>query len=276
MRELAGYLELAQLILINRYGRFPVIKAGGPVVSLTTFGHRAQTVYLAIESIGRGGVRPSRLILWIDDKDLLDNLPIPLRRLQKRGLEVILCKNYGTHKKYYPYVESQESFDLPLVPADDDILYPRYWLRKLVDANLEYPEMVNCYHAGTIDDDKNSGRLCMSGKSCYSTEPSIRYHALGGYGVIYPPSYLMALKRAGTAFESCCLMQNDAWLYVVTLRSGHKVRQILPSPPYFTFQSIPGSQRTALKGHGHDTALSAILNESDIELLQNDCGITTN
>jgi hypothetical protein len=259
--------------MINRYGRSPVTKPGGPVVSLTTWGQRAKTVYFAIESIARGEALPSRLILWIDEVDLFNKLPATIRRLQRRGLEVRLCKNYGPHKKYYPYVESQDSFDLPLVTADDDILYPRYWLRKLVEANHDYRGIVNCYFAGTVKFDHDSGRTCVSGRSCHSTDPSLCHIAIGLAGIIYPPGYLMVLKRAGTAFQSCSPTQNDIWLHVMSLRSGYKVRQILRLPPYFSFQSIPGSQRTALKGRDHDTAISATFNESDIKLLRDGCGV---
>jgi len=275
VRELVGYMQLAPLPLINRYGRSPATQPGGPVVSLTTYGRRAQTVYLAIESIARGEARPSRLILWIDEIDLFKNLPATIRRLQKRGLEVRLCENYGPHKKYYPYVESQDSFDLPLVTADDDILYPRYWLRKLVDANRKYPGTVNCYFAGTIEFDKRSGRMDVKWISCHSTDPSSLYHPLGGAGVIYPPPYLMALKRAGTAFMSCCPTQDDVWHHVMALRAGLKVRQIVPLPPYFSFQSIPGTLGTALKGGGEDWQVAATYTESDIRLLRADCGTAT-
>ena len=273
VREFFGYLQMVPLPIINRYGGSRVTQAGGPVVSLTTYGRRAQTVYLAIESIARGEMLPSRLILWIDETHLFNNLPATIRRLQRRGLEVRLCKNYGPHKKYYPYVESQDSFDLPLVTADDDILYPRYWLRKLAEAYREHPEVVNCYFAGGIEFDKSSGGMCVKWKSCQSTDSSFCYHPVGFPGVIYPPSYLRALKLAGTVFESCCPTQDDVWHHVIALRTGFRVRQILRLPPYFSFQSIPGSQRIALKGRDGAAAISATYTESDIQLLRATCGV---
>jgi hypothetical protein len=143
-----------------------------------------------------------------------------------------------------------------------------------VDANREYPGMVNCYFAGNIEFDKSSGRMCVKWDSCRSTDPSYCYHPLGGTGVIYPLPYLMALKRAGSAFESCCPIQDDIWHHVMALRAGYRVRQILPLPPYFAFQSIPGTHRTALKGRDGKTAISATYKESDIELLRADYGVT--
>jgi hypothetical protein len=272
VREFLGYVQLIPLPLINRYSRFPVTAEDGPVVSLTTYGQRARTVYLAIESIARGEVLPSRLILWIDEIDLFNNLPKTLRRLQNRGLEVRLCENYGPHKKYYPYVESQKVFDDPLVTADDDILYPRYWLRKLVDAYREFPGTVNCYFAGSVEFDKTMVTMCLKWSSCHSTGSSFLYHPLGGAGVIYPPLYLIALKDAGTAFRNCCPTQDDLWHHVMALRTGYRVRQILPLPPYFSFQSIPGTYRSALKGSGEDWQVAATYTESDIQMLRAEFG----
>lgn len=271
LREILGFVELAPLPFINRFGKSAVTHPNGPVVSLTTYGQRVQTAYLAIESIARGELLPSRLILWIDEIDLLNNLPKTIRRLQSRGLEVRQCKNYKSHKKYYPYVESQDSFDRPLVTADDDILYPRYWLKTLVDAHLRFPEAINCFFAGDVEFDRVTGELRMRWHSCHSTNPHSCFHPLGGTGVIYPPAYLMALKRAGTAFESCCPTQDDLWHHVIALRSGFKVRQILPFPPYFAFQAIPGTRRTALMGSGEDWQVAATYKESDIQLLRDEC-----
>lgn len=105
-------------------------------------------------------------------------------------------------------------------------------------------------------------------KSCHSTDPCFRYHPVGLAGVVYPPQYLAALKRAGSAFESCCPTQDDVWHHVIALRAGFKTRQILLMPPYFAFYSIPGTSRTALKGRDGDEAILATYREPDIELLR--------
>ena len=117
-RALRLRADMRWLMLCNRF-RWSAVAGGnsGPVVSLTTYGKRVQAVYLAIESIARGSALPSRLILWIDDPALYANLPPTLLRLKRRGLEIRYCKNFGPHKKYYPYVESQRAFNAPLVTA---------------------------------------------------------------------------------------------------------------------------------------------------------------
>jgi hypothetical protein len=215
------------------------------------------------------------LILWVDEISLFNDLPATLRRLQDRGVEVRLCRNYRSHKKYYPYVESQDSFGLPLVTADDDIIYPKFWLKLLVEANQQFPDVVNCYFAGDVEFERDTGELSVKWKSCHSTDASFCHHPLGGTGVIYPPKYLRALKCAGAGFESCCPTQDDIWHHVIALRAGFKVRQILPLPPYFAFQSIPGTRRSALNGEGKNWQISASYTDSEIEKLRISYSATT-
>jgi hypothetical protein len=223
--------NVIRFFLVNRLAVSSVTAPGGPAVSMTTYGSRSQTVYLAIESIANGDVRPSRLILWIDDEELLKNLPATIRRLQKRGLEVLWSKNYGPHKKYYPYVESADAFSVPLVTSDDDMLYPKYWLKELVEANQQHPENVNCFWAHVVTINESGIGRSQDWTQCDTMHPSYRHIAAGVTGVIYPPAFLMTLKRAGTAFETSCPKADDIWLHVQALRSGHKVLQILTRLP---------------------------------------------
>lgn len=48
---------------------------GAPIVSLTSYGERVAISYLAIESILKGRLRPSRIILWVDDEETVEHLP---------------------------------------------------------------------------------------------------------------------------------------------------------------------------------------------------------
>jgi hypothetical protein len=240
--------DLVWLKLRNRFGRRPITQAGGPVVSLTTYGKRIETVHLAVESIGRGQMRPSRILLWLDDPSMIENLPSGIRRLQGRGLEVRLCENFGPHKKYYPYLESLGTVEVPLVTADDDVLYPPHWLKELVQAERESPDSVNCYRAREIAVGEDGLGRYESWKLVESTEPSFCHFAIGVGGIIYPVLVQRLLRQQGDAFIDCCPRADDVWLHVQALRGGYKVRQI--ANHCFELRYIPGTQTTALY-HGN-------------------------
>lgn len=275
-REIARLYFLIRFWLYNRLGSKAVTQPGSPVVSLTTWGKRALTVYLAIESIAAGRVRPSRLILWIDDERLIRSLPATLRRLQRRGLEVKLSQNYGPHTKYYPYVESEQTFSVPLVTADDDVLYPYYWLDDLSCALAESPDTIHCFwtHLIRMDGDRMLGYKHWD---WYGGDMKPRYRnlPLGVFGAAYPVSFLAVLRQAGAAFQDVCPKGDDLWIHVQALRSGFKVRQVAPRIPYFAFYSVPGSQDVALCHEnvdraGYDSQIKTLYSHSDLHLLTND------
>jgi glycosyltransferase involved in cell wall biosynthesis len=243
----------------------------GPIVSLTSYGERVGAVHLAIESIARGSLLPSRLILWLDDEAVFLNPPAAVNRLKQRGLEVRLTKNYGPHTKYYPYLEITETFEHPLVTADDDVLYPRFWLLRLVQAFQEHPKVINCYRARVIALRGQGLAKYKDWLICESTQPSFRHFATGVAGVIYPPQILAALKKAGSAFQQCCPKADDIWLHAQALRAGYKVRQIAPHALHL--QILPGTQRTALESYncfasGNDRQAMQTYNVNDVQVIR--------
>lgn len=257
--------------LLNLYERAPITQPDGPVVSLTTYGKRTRIVFLAIESIARGRLLPSRLILWIDDKAVFGNLPATLRRLAKRGLEIRLCENYGPHKKYYPYLESLQKVEVPLVTADDDLFYPRYWLQRLAEAFHQSPDTVNCYRARVIGLNQAGLAKYDSFTIADSTMPSFRHLVTGGAGAIYPPQLQRVLKQDGTAFLSCCPRADDLWLHVHALRTGYRVRLI--NKRQFPLVNIPATQATALCHYnqsrgGNDRQIALTYRASDVDRLR--------
>ena len=228
----------------NLHSKSAVTSVGGPVVSLTTVGDRINTVYLAIESIASGSVLPSRLILWIDNEEALKNRPDSIRRLEARGLEVGASQNYGPHTKYYPYLLATDKFAVPLVTADDDVLYAKWWLQGLIDANRNRDDLVNCYRAHVIMIEEGQFKSYQLWKSCHSTEASFLHFATGVSGCIYPIPLLSRLKAAGSVFQQLCPKADDVWLNVNALRGGFRVKQIRSWS--IRFPLIPETQSTGL------------------------------
>lgn len=66
----------------------PVTSNCPVTVSLTSHGSRLATVHTSIQSIAAGKVRPGRMILWLNGDPSAHELSTPLKRLQKRGLEI--------------------------------------------------------------------------------------------------------------------------------------------------------------------------------------------
>lgn len=263
-------LGICRLALLNHISKSPITQAGTPIVSLTTHGLRLRTVYLTIESIARGELKPSRIVLWLDNRASYDDPPATLRRLKQRGLEIKLCSNYGPHTKYYPFVKEQAIFDSPVVTADDDVLYPAFWLDRLNEAFLEHPDKINCYFARSLSlNGRRIGRFA-EWQACGTTKPGFSHQALGLSGVIYPPAFLQRLKHAGSEFLGVCPKADDLWLHVQAIRSGYRIRQLSEVP--LRFAETPGTAEVALWKEnglfgGNDEQIKATYIETDIDIL---------
>lgn len=265
-RQLARMSELWRLSLTTQRA---AVAPGGPVVSLTSFGVRARTVAFTIESIAQGEVRPSRLLLWLDEPGLLALPSAMLRRLQRRGVEVLSTENWGPHKKYYPFVASQSTFSAPLVTADDDVLYSQDWLSGLARLHAADPDSVHCYRARRVA--LSDGRFTpyASWRECDSDAPSHLHFSIGMAGVLLPPQLLQELRRSGPAFVASCPRTDDIWLNLHAQRIGARVRQVNATPRYFML--LPGTQKVGLlHGNvdgGNDAALAAVYGPADLARL---------
>lgn len=243
-KRASSHLGLGLLRLRNRFSTAPVLGDAPAMVSLTSYGTRIDTVAFTIESIAAGSLRPRRLVLWLDDPQRFAALPAALRRLERRGLEVRLTENLGPHTKYFPSLELALGEDLPLVTADDDIMYPAGWLAGLVAAGRDHPEVVNCYRASVVALRDGAIAPYVAWPRCKDVTTSPAHFATGVSGVRYPRSMLTALSGRGTGFVDVCAKADDIWLHWVALQEGIGVRQVSPRAVHFPY--LPGTQEDTL------------------------------
>lgn len=217
----AAGVYTAHLRKRNRTTREPITGNNAVNVSLTSYGTRISKVWLAIESIGLGTMKPGRVILWLDDEEAVANPADPLRRLQDRGLEIRHCRDYGPHKKYFPYVSEvlDAQPDVPLVTADDDVIYPVTWLSELMTAHRQ--EHVTAFRARI-----RTAEPYRAWPMCETTVPSENVFATGVSGVAYPVKVLAALRDRGDEFMFVCPRADDFWLHYAAAATGTPVRQV--------------------------------------------------
>lgn len=239
-----------KLRVINLRSTAPIVGDGDANVSLTSYGNRIGTVWKTIETIGAGTVKPRRIILWLDDAAVIANPPAALERLRARGLELRFCRDYGPHKKYYPYVCEvlPDEPDRTLVTADDDVFYPPTWLEELLTAHR--PDEVTAFRARI-----RTEAPYRSWRTCTTTEPSEQVFATGVSGVAYPPKLLITLRERGEEFADICPFADDFWLHYAAVATGVPIRQVRDTS--VLWWSMP---RTAAKGlwDGEGSANDAI------------------
>ncbi|ALU38956.1 hypothetical protein AS188_03455 [Kocuria flava] len=266
--------DAAAAALANRTATSSVLGEAPVVVSLASHGRRLRTVHLAVEAIAAGTVRPRRLVLWVPDAAVVADPPPPLARLVARGLELRRADpDRGPHNKYWHHVVSCAHHELPLVTADDDVLYGPGWLEQLLAAHARHPQDVVAHRAHRIR--LENGRVlpyAQWGPAVPGTV-SRRTFATGLSGVLYPPRVLDALREAGPAFERCCPRADDVWLHVTALRLGVPVRPVADGAT--TYPAVPGTvwgglwPRNVLGG-GNDAQVAATYTPEDVAVLWRD------
>ncbi|MBD5786533.1 hypothetical protein IF650_10095 [Cellulosimicrobium terreum] len=246
----------------NRVSRRSVVGDGPVDVCVTTFGDRTATAYLALESVGSGDVRPRRLILWIDEPEVLAHPPATLRRLRRRGMEIAPCENWGPHKKQYPYVVSEGSGTVPFATADDDTFYPSGWLSELVDAAHRSPADVHGHRAHRVVAQDGAIAPYARWAAESSDRPGFATLCTGVAGILFPPAMVTALREAGTGFLDVAPRADDVWVHAVAVRSGIRAAQVGPVPRDFpqVLRRVPGSLYAEnVVGDGNDRQLAAAL-----------------
>lgn len=206
------------------------------VVSLTSYPARFPTLSLTLRSLLSQDMAPDRLVLWIASEHM-DMLPANVLALQQHGLEIRPCPDLGSFKKIIPALQAFP--DYSILTADDDVHYPKDWLRRFVEEYRD-PSEVLCQRArGAV---VSNGQFASYRTWKVLTAPDIGPHVFptGMAGILYPPH---CLDGCAADFMELCPNGDDIWLYWMARRNGCVHRLIAPAGKFIAW---PKSQRVAL------------------------------
>lgn len=189
-------------------------KSNRLIVSLTTFPARINRLHLVIETLLRQTHKPDMIILWLSKEQFpsLDMLPKSLLAQQSRGLQIELCEgDIRSHKKYY-YTLQQYPEDI-LITADDDIFYPSYAIRSLLEKAQQYPQAIiaNYTHRMRYADNRLSPYMQWDINIKEESTDNNLFFGSGG-GTLFPPHSLYADVTNLSIALSCCPKADDVWL----------------------------------------------------------------
>lgn len=196
------------------------------IVTLTTFGRRLYDVYLAIESIMQGSMRPNRILLWLAE-DLRDKpLPITLQKQIARGLEIEYTQDTRSYKKLVPTLVKYP--EAVCVTIDDDLIYNFDLLENLVNAYNQDPGCIHACRVHRIKVDGDGSPFSYNDWQWKVANCSVlsKYNfATGGAGVLYPPHSLSAQVTNTEAFTKLAPLADDVWFYAMALLNGYRVKK---------------------------------------------------
>jgi len=233
--------------------------ATGHPLSLTSWRPRLPDLPLVLLSLLCQSIRPSSTHVWLSSVDhaLMD--PSVMEKFSFHGVRFERCDDLGPHKKWLPMIES--GMCDPFVICDDDILYPRDWLKHLLheDRNDAYVG-VRCHRIRYDDKGNPLSYEKWSRDIPWSPSPSQDLFITGcGGAIIYPDRIYGEFRDREAIFEKCP-RADDIWLKAAHAAAGmpcYKTRFSFPC------LEIPGTGATSLMqtnvdAGGNDRQLSAI------------------
>lgn len=212
------------------------------VVSLTSFPGAVEYARKAIDTVLKGSVLPSRIVLYLATPQFEDyKVPEELLTLQEE-CPIFEIRYYPTDiKSYKKLVPALRDFpEAVIVTIDDDALYHRHMLRRLLHLHEKNPEYIIAHRAKRIKPDKP-----------YKKWPKFRwYHFLkktagshlilqtGVGGVLYPPHSLDEKMIDEKLFMDIAPTADDIWFWAAAVSKGTK---ILPVP--FGYNKVKSAGR---------------------------------
>ncbi|RNE49070.1 glycosyltransferase [Corynebacterium alimapuense] len=254
----------------NRLSGAQIPATGEVVISVTSHGYRLNRVHFALESIARGTVK-APIILWLDSADFERELSRPLQRLVARGLQV-RCSDgsYGPHTKYWNQFREVAGSGIQVATVDDDMIYPEWFLERLLFINDLRDDVIVAYRAHRIELRGEHILPYVKWSAADTSRASYLHFATGVSGVLYPSTFISYVVEQGDEFMKLTPRADDVWLHACALRSGFPVRQVYSNPRHFAV--VPTTQRASLViGNtlmgGNDEQISRVYRAEDVAML---------
>ena len=196
-------------------------------LSLTSFPGRIDKVAPTIKSLMMQSCKPDRIILWLAEEQFPDHkLPESILQLMDVGLEVMYCENLNGHKRHYKMLNMQEENEV-VITFDDDILFPRRCVERIMEAHEKFPNCVICDRGQNTQYDKEGNVLLPAYWSITGKEgikqPTYKMLLSPGGGCLFPKNALHKDFCDVEKIRKYALNTGNVWLTFMAAEKGTKI-----------------------------------------------------
>lgn len=229
------------------------------IISLTSIPSRLSTLHLTIKSLLIQNVSFDKIILWLH-YDLKESVPSALNNLQGEHFGIHYSSTTEPHRKL---VETLKLLpDRYIVTCDDDMIYPKDWLSRLLESWQRAPDDIVAHMCRKMRLENREFMPYRKWRGESKGESSPLTLALGWGGVLYPPGSLDARVLERDTYMRLSPHADDLWFKAMAMLKGTAVRKsVNPDPepvPIIGSQSISLGKKNIAEDMNREQLLALI------------------
>ena len=197
--------------------------------------------------------KADKIILWLSKQECPNgraDVPKHILEFEKCGLEIAFSDE--NLRPYNKIIHTIRSFPQScIITFDDDIFYPDFVVRRLVESYEKFPKDVHCHYVKYVLFDENSAledyiKWLQLREYQIPPHSSYRNFLFGVGGVLYPPHCFYKDVADSQIFMRLAPTSDDIWLWAMALLQGSKIRLIENYDPNSGAITTWDSQENAL------------------------------
>ncbi len=199
------------------------------VITLTSYPARISTIPETLISLLDQNLKPEKVVLWLAKEQFPNgenDLSPKILKLKDFGLEIKWCRDLKSYKKLIPALETEP--EKIYVTADDDIYYPKNWLKSLYEDYVKDKDSIFCHRIHKITLEQNGEikpykqwEKCL--KKGQEKEEDILFFTTGG-GVLFPPNCFYKDVLDEDLFQKLCPLADDIWFWMMIVLNKKKIK----------------------------------------------------
>lgn len=202
-------------------------KSNNLIISLTSYPKRFKSLKITLESLFNQSYKPDWIYLWLIKSEIYPSeIPEFLKDFEKRWLKIMFWEE--NYKPYNKLIYSLEKFpESIIITCDDDIIYPRNFIKWLIET---YEKNKDCVIAYRWTDIKLINNTLLSPYNSWDDSekisPSHYIFATWVWWVLYPPKCFHSSILDKELFKKLSPNNDDIWFKAMEILNWTKVKLV--------------------------------------------------
>ena len=229
-------------------------ESAAPVITLTTFSARFETVHWTIRSLLKQSESPHTVVLYLGSDLHEHSIPQNLQSINDKRFQIKQSEfDLGSHNKYWNAL--QDYPDKNVLVVDDDCIYDHNFVRSMINAHMQSPATPIVLYPWSMKWSSNGELLPRSLWKKEFKRPKLPSGNLFtmGRATLYPPGSLHSdvldqelIKTFCGHSETGVLGADDSWLKIMATRAQQPILAARSYPRMLTLPETPTGQRESL------------------------------